>query len=415
MFERIVINRQGRTGLPIDLGFLAECLVFYRKVRVVCDPDTFSFLVRCCGPDELLDLMTTGELELEFFDNNTGVQTVSTNIGPLYELMVYTADKIRYPQVSRRLFDELCKPSGKGANRFVARFERMVKRSAYAGDALVQARSDWLDSAYTSSAVKSLLSMLAPEYPLPDPFIFTVDHLPEAAKTGGTFRVRTNIDFDVANASYHRYTPKEHSSLDPAHLLISIADTRRDLITSSRHTAEFAVSPEKGLVAACKFAEILSVANRGMHTSDIFQEAVVDNLPKIREAVNSGERNFADVLRLVRHGQRFKEWLSKHGNSEDLRTEYCREVSRTEWADKLPSKPLRWLSVNASAAALSEIAGHPVAGTIAANVLSAADFFLFDKLLKGWKPNQFVEGPLKQFLRIDENAAALRTKGAGTP
>jgi hypothetical protein len=37
--------------------------------------------------------------------------------------------------------------------------------------------------------------------------------------------------------------------------------------------------------------------------------------------------------------------------------------------------------------------------TAAATVLSAADFFLVDKLLKGWKPNQFIEGSLKQFLR----------------
>jgi hypothetical protein len=25
---------------------------------------------------------------------------------------------------------------------------------------------------------------------------------------------------------------------------------------------------------------------------------------------------------------------------------------------------------------------------------------LLDKILKGWKPNQFIEGPLKQFLSI---------------
>jgi hypothetical protein len=42
----------------------------------------------------------------------------------------------------------------------------------------------------------------------------------------------------------------------------------------------------------------------------------------------------------------------------------------------------------------------PVAGAIAAAALSAGDAFLLDKILKGWKPNQFIEGPLKQFLSI---------------
>jgi hypothetical protein len=39
------------------------------------------------------------------------------------------------------------------------------------------------------------------------------------------------------------------------------------------------------------------------------------------------------------------------------------------------------------------------AGTIAATALSAGDTFLLDKLLKGWKPNHFIEGPLRQFLK----------------
>jgi hypothetical protein len=35
MFERITITRQGLlTGAPIDLGFLAECLIFYKKGSV---------------------------------------------------------------------------------------------------------------------------------------------------------------------------------------------------------------------------------------------------------------------------------------------------------------------------------------------------------------------------------------------
>jgi hypothetical protein len=42
----------------------------------------------------------------------------------------------------------------------------------------------------------------------------------------------------------------------------------------------------------------------------------------------------------------------------------------------------------------------PAAGAAVGVGLSAADTFLLDKLLKGWKPNQFVEGPLKEFIRV---------------
>jgi hypothetical protein len=59
-------------------------------------------------------------------------------------------------------------------------------------------------------------------------------------------------------------------------------------------------------------------------------------------------------------------------------------------ADTLSTKALRWLIFTA--------AGLPLS-TLASVGLGAADPFILDKLTKGWKPNQFIEGPLKEFLR----------------
>jgi hypothetical protein len=41
----------------------------------------------------------------------------------------------------------------------------------------------------------------------------------------------------------------------------------------------------------------------------------------------------------------------------------------------------------------------PHIGSAGSVALSAADSFIFDKFLKGWRPNQFIEGPLKKFLQ----------------
>jgi hypothetical protein len=40
----------------------------------------------------------------------------------------------------------------------------------------------------------------------------------------------------------------------------------------------------------------------------------------------------------------------------------------------------------------------PLAGAAVGIGLSAGDYFLLDKVIKGWKPNQFVNGPLKDFV-----------------
>jgi hypothetical protein len=397
LFERITINRQNLDGQPIDLGFLAECMIFYEKVRVVADVETFRYLVRCCGPDELLELLQMKVLEIEFFDNMTGVATVETNIGPLHELKAFHTQSIRYPQVSRKLFDELAGPSGKGANKMFRLFERFVERSSYTPEMLEESNADILDPTYMGPAIGSLLSFFAPEYSAPKPLVFRV----EPVLKGGTYKVTTNIDFGAANASYNQHVPQSHSTLSIPYLLCHIADTRRDLIVGSRLQSEFAVAPARALVASHKWAEILSSAGRGTKVAEMFQETVVDDVPSVRDVVNSGKKTFRDVARLVRQAEKFKEWLRKQGGTEDLRGSYCKEVAHLDWADKLPPKSLRFLMMTAAGLVVSA-ATSPVVGAVATTALSAGDAFLLDKLLKGWKPNHFIEGPLKRFLKNDE-------------
>lgn len=389
LFERITINRQSLTGDPIDLGFLAECLLFYKKVRVIASAGIFPYLVRCCGPDELLELFEMGVLEIEYFDNMTGVATVQSNIGPLHELKVLHTQSMRYPQVSRKLFDELAGASGKGANKMFRSFERFVERSVYTTDMLQESHADVVDSAYVQVAVGSLLPLLAPKYSVPQPFLFRVGPVLK----GGTYKVTSNIDFAEVNRSIG-----VDAAVSEASLLGHVADTRRDLIVGSRLQSEFAVAPEHALVASHKFAEILSAAGRSTKMAEMFQENVVDDVPSIREVVNSGKKNFRDVASLVRQAEKFKDWLQRQGSTEDLRDSYCKEVAHLDWADKLPPKSLRFLIMTAAGLAVGAVTS-PVVGAVATTALSAGDAFLLDKLLKGWKPNHFIEGPLKQFLR----------------
>jgi hypothetical protein len=93
----------------------------------------------------------------------------------------------------------------------------------------------------------------------------------------------------------------------------------------------------------------------------------------------------------------FKKWLKEKDPNADLLREYCREVSRLDWADKLPTKTLRWLVFTAIG-----LAAGPL-GAVVGTAIGATDTFLIDRLLKGWKPNQFVEGPLRRFLQAPED------------
>ena len=71
-----------------------------------------------------------------------------------------------------------------------------------------------------------------------------------------------------------------------------------------------------------------------------------------------------------------------------------------DWADKLAPKGIRWLLIWLAGLAVDAVAGSHV-GVAGSVGLSAADALLFDKLIKGWRPNQFIDGPLKDFLKLE--------------
>jgi hypothetical protein len=76
MFESICIKRQDDfTGNPIDLGFLAEALLFYRHVHVAADGSILKFLLRTCGTDVLLELLQGGTMTMTYLENGTGIRT----------------------------------------------------------------------------------------------------------------------------------------------------------------------------------------------------------------------------------------------------------------------------------------------------------------------------------------------------
>ena len=81
-----------------------------------------------------------------------------------------------------------------------------------------------------------------------------------------------------------------------------------------------------------------------------------------------------------------------------LVTEYFDAVSRETWFDKLPTKGMRWVITTGLAAAVE--AFYPTGlAMIAAQGLSLADATVLDRVLKGWKPNQFVNA-MSQFVRV---------------
>ncbi len=77
-----------------------------------------------------------------------------------------------------------------------------------------------------------------------------------------------------------------------------------------------------------------------------------------------------------------------------------KEVTKSTWVESYPAKAFRWIILLAISMAL--LPANPLISVGVGGALSAADSFLVEQLVRGWRPNQFIDGPLKEFLEREQ-------------
>lgn len=383
MFNSITIYRAQSGPESLDLGLLAEAMVFYRDVHIFIDYDRFKTLAPVCGPDTLLAAMKEGFLRVSFVSDMIGLHTVTSANGAQTHVPVFMKIEEReFGAFAQKFLQELTGKSGKG-RRLAEQYQRLVQATEL--NRIEEQKAgliyDLADTPFIESSVKALVSCAAPTYSIPQDFFFRV-----IPRDSGS-RLETNLDIATVKA----HSTLENSNLTPAHLLSQVLKAGSQVRLSAKEESELLLPPDTSAVAALRFKS----AEPGRQD---FTDFVFPGGKSIRESVNSGSRTFEEVVKLVADGQRFKEWVNRQPESADLRQEYCRAISSFDWVDKLPNKSLRFLIFTALSTGIGLIAS-PDIGAAAGIALNSIDYFLVDKMSKGWKPNQFVEGDLRQFLK----------------
>lgn len=245
------------------------------------------------------------------------------------------------------------------------------------------ARRDLIDDAFVDGAARDILSTLVPNFRVPSGWYFRA--LPA---DGGGFYANSNYDFARLNAEYHKTVPVEHSSLSPAFILSHLLDARMDLQLSCYYLAELLTTPSTTKIVGRIFSDLLFKRDRNQQQIVTFQEILLRDGRAIREAINSGKRNFSDFIQILEKASVFKGWLRGLSPDDNVLREYQKKATEGSWVASLPSKVLRFAAAS-------------VAGLVNPGLglgLSAADSFLVDKLGRGWKPDQFVQGTLRSFI-----------------
>tara|TARA_R110002074_G_scaffold402332_1_gene607509 strand:- start:15830 stop:17023 length:1194 start_codon:yes stop_codon:yes gene_type:complete len=393
MFEKIVLRRSDN-GPSLTAGELAEALLFYQSVHLVLDYGCLNGLIKQIGMPTLVSLLTRPNVSAVYCENMLGTHTETKNNVATHSFVAFSfaGDKevgalnsrkkiLEYQLTKIHAYDK------KQAKRLVERFRRKVpfrdltKDHFIEGGILKAAKLDLHDHSFIHDAVRLTLFELIGQENTPQNFTFKA----HSSKSG--FQIETDIDFLRINEEI-----KKRQSFDgditPAHLIGNVLNARADTILASYYGGEFYTSNLTSDIIQIKYFELLRRIGIEKKELQEFTKIVVSTAPSLREVINSKERSFDEFLTMLDKSQRFREWAKGVNPDEKLVKEYWNEVSSEGWINKLPSKALRYL-IGATVGAV-----EPVYGL----VVSAADSFLLEKIIGGWRPSHFVERTLKPFI-----------------
>jgi len=401
MFDNIVIFRNTQSSGPlIDAGTLAEALLFYGKVHLLLNRGTLASLWGELGVDGFDRLLDRPEIRVSYLTENFG--TLGTTTGGLrsYNFAIFEVGGMKRRKLSKQeeleqILERSVGPSKgtrKKINRLISSISFPRVNDDMPPDQLTEsARGDLDDPHFVHEAIRRALRLLLPNSVLPRDWHFRILKLND-----GSFAVDTNLNFDALNKEYHKTTSPEHSSLSTDYLLNFIYDSHVGTYFASRYAAEFIHDPLCSSIMKLKYVQLFRRRERSINEIDLFQDLHLEGR-SISDALNSKERSFDEFLRLLDQAKQFKKWLGNTNPDERLVKEYFDAVTRQTWIDKLPTKGMRWVLTTAMAAAVESF--YPT-GTamLAAQGVGLADATIIDRILKGWKPDQFVQGPMSKFV-----------------
>lgn len=395
MFEAISFCAQDKVNVkaPIDIGALVECMLFYEKTTVIANPAILAQLIKYFGVERLLVLINEGLLKIIYTESFVGIITNTKGNVQYHDAIEGSSPQHTYQDELRKICIDVTGRSGKG-RRLAQKIQDKIHVTKHDHIILEGARKSILDQEYIGTAAKIVIAEWVPEIRNASGISFHTD------RTAEGIRVDTNLNFSALNAQYHKRISPTHSSITSASILAHILDVEKELYFSSSNLSELASSSLSAKLAEAKIDYILARTTKSREALSNFTEFLFKDAKAIREAVNSGHVDLDDLLAVLQNSKHFKKWIVNVRPEANLIQSYYEEVTKKTIIDRLPGKSMRWALFTGLGLTADAIATGGI-GTLAGVALGALDTFYIDKLISGWKPNQFIEDDIRKL--IDKN------------
>ena len=385
MFEAITLTRYNNSFKqePLDIGLLVEYMLFYGTTTVVADFQILDQLYHYFGGERLLRLVQEKYLQVVYLEHPIGIFTNKENNIEHHGIIQFSSPQHIFPDEMHRICIGASGKRGAG-KRQAQKFEKCIRVKRELPLVLEGAKESILDQKYLERAANIIVNELVPGLNSSDKFEF------RAYQENKGIVIETNLDFGGINKIYHREVPPDHSTITPAYILTHILNLHQELYFASTHQSELSCSNLSSLLGMNKIDYLMLKSKKSRENLDNFEAFVLDDVKAIREAVNTNQVDIDKLIQVFEKSRRFKESIASLPPEANLCKAYHDEIMKESFFQTLPGKAVRYSVFKG----LDIAAGYflrKVGGDLATGALGAMNEFLFDKLLTGWKPNQYID------------------------
>jgi hypothetical protein len=391
VFESIVLRNSEDAG-NVTLGAIAEALFFYQNTRVIFGYGTLVSLAKTGSIGDVVALVKEGRLQAVHCEENLGTATNSHGASKAYDFGAFTMvghgdergkNRAERIEIAFRQNGLDVGDAKAQAQSFIdaVPLKSLTKDDYVKGGISNAARADARDTATLKGLLRAGLAAVPGGYDAGDGL-----HADYIQSDLGYF-LFTNIDFDGVNRRRANMCPALEP-LTPAYLFNLIQESRADMHLAAFYGGDFATTTSNSALVRWRQAHLFERADLNRQAREQFAELVLADYPSVRDVIDSGEQSFSEFRKLLDKSEKFKIWLAKTSPDQKLVSQYIEALKANTWADTAPVKALRYVF------SLGSGLVDPTAGVAS----GAADAFLLDRFLRGWRPNHFVDDRLKPFL-----------------
>ncbi len=394
MFNRIFIKSSRDKSRQVNIGKLAESLLFYDTTDLMVDKFVITELCEILTIEQLEYLVKEGFLNIHILRNTIGVGEHKVDNQIAYAPFVLSSEALN---LSEDLYKVYYQKTGKKskAKELKRRFLELTSEFKYFGELRTDILDEWNDKQYLSKGLRAYINSYLHQL---DTSKFNIE-LVDSVKNGPIefFNFDTNLNLEEINEKYNELLPHNLNLND---CLRGMANSRGDFNIATNLESEVYSDLRNNPYLSIKFDDLVQKITKSEKEINTFQDYVLDDCADLDTILKSGEKSFDDFLELLEKSRKFREWLSKADEDSKLITAYYNELFDKSWLEKTPGKVARFTLFGGAGMIIDALAGGIPIGSA---ITSAIDNTAVDKIAKGWKPNQFVETELKEFLKKKED------------